>query len=101
MALEHVAERQPDVIVLDLMMPELNGFEFLTALRRNPAWRNISIVVLTAKDLTPDDHRALNGAVARVLQKGAYDRDQLLGEVRRTLATAVGRRGVRPASAGS
>ena len=100
-ALERLAERQPDVILLDLVMPEMDGFEFLTALRSNPAWRGIPVVVLTAMDLSPEDHRALNGAVERVLQKGARDRDQLLDEIRRVLAAGVARQDAQPASAES
>jgi signal transduction histidine kinase/CheY-like chemotaxis protein len=97
-ALARVTERRPDVIVLDLVMPEMDGFECLAALRTHPAWRGIPVVVLTAMDLTGEDRRLLNGAVERILQKGAFDRDQLLGEIRQALAGAVARHGPRPAS---
>jgi signal transduction histidine kinase/DNA-binding response OmpR family regulator/HAMP domain-containing protein len=97
-ALERVTERCPDVIVLDLVMPEMNGFEFLAALRSNAAWRSIPVVVLTGMDLTAEDRRLLNGAVERILTKGASDRDQLLDEIRRILTDAVMRQGARPAS---
>jgi CheY-like chemotaxis protein len=90
--LERVAERRPDVIVLDLMMPEMNGFEFLDALRGNPDWRGIPVLVLTAMDLSDEDRRRLNGEVERILQKGASERDQLLAEVGRVLASVVTRR---------
>ena len=88
-ALQRVAARRPDVIVLDLLMPELNGFEFLAALRRDPAWRGVPVVVLTSMDLTAEDRRILNGSVERILQKGAWERDQLLAEVGRVLASVV------------
>ena len=88
-ALQRVAARRPDVIVLDLLMPELNGFEFLAALRREPAWRGVPVVVLTSMDLTVEDRRILNGSVERILQKGAWERDQLLAEVGRVLASVV------------
>ena len=65
-----VAERLPDLILLDLMMPEMDGFAFLEALRQQDAWRSIPVVVVTAKDLTPEDRRRLNGYVERTLQKG-------------------------------
>ena len=94
-ALQRVAARRPDVIVLDLVMPELNGFEFLAALRRDPAWRSVPVVVLTSMDLTAEDRRVLNGSVERILQKGAWDRDQLLAEIGRVLASVV------PAGSGS
>jgi CheY-like chemotaxis protein len=71
----------PDLILLDLMMPEMDGFEFVTELRLNPEWHTIPIVVVTAKDLTLDERRLLNGYVERILQKGAYDRGDLLQQV--------------------
>jgi adenylate cyclase len=92
--LERVAERRPDVIILDLMMPEMNGFDFLDALRGNPDWRGIPVLVLTAMDLTAEDRRRLNGEVERILQKGASAREQLLSEIGRVLASVV----TRPAS---
>jgi GAF domain-containing protein/CheY-like chemotaxis protein len=85
-ALQRVAARRPDAIVLDLLMPELNGFEFLAALRREPAWRGIPVVVLTSMDLTAEDRRILNGSVERILEKGAWEREQLLAEIGRVLA---------------
>ncbi len=94
-AFERLAEVRPDLILLDLMMPEMDGFEFSHELRQNPRWRDIPILVVTAKDLTDDDRRRLNGQVLGVLQKGAYSRDELLGEVRRELADRV-RRGINP-----
>jgi signal transduction histidine kinase/DNA-binding response OmpR family regulator len=88
--LERVAERQPHLILLDLMMPEMDGFEFVTSLRKHEEWRAIPVVVITAMDLTPDDRRRLNGYVERILQKGASSREALLAEVRELVAR-VGR----------
>jgi signal transduction histidine kinase/DNA-binding response OmpR family regulator len=88
-ALERVAERQPELILLDLMMPEMDGFAFLEALRQQDAWRSIPVVVVTAKDLTPEDRRRLNGYVERILQKGAYSREELLHEIHHLVATCV------------
>jgi signal transduction histidine kinase/CheY-like chemotaxis protein len=81
-ALERVAEAVPGLILLDLMMPEMDGFDFLDALRRREAWRGIPVVVLTAKDLTAEDRERLNGGVARVLAKGSWGPQELLDEVR-------------------
>ena len=67
------------------MMPGMDGFEFLAELRKNEAWQALPVVVLTSKDLTPKEQRRLNGNVEKVLQKGAYGREELLGEVRRVL----------------
>lgn len=79
--LERVAEDRPDLILLDLMMPEMDGFGFIAELRKTPVWRSIPIVAVTAKDLSEEEWRQLNGHVERILQKGAYTRDQLLHEV--------------------
>ena len=88
-ALECVAAHQPELILLDLMMPEMDGFTFLEELRQQEAWRSIPVVVVTAKDLTPDDCQRLTGSVEQILQKGAYSRDELLREVRDLVATHV------------
>ena len=90
-ALARLTENRPDAILLDLMMPEMDGFEFLAELRRHESWRDIPVIVLTAMDLTDEDRRRLNGEVERVMQKGAYDRDELLREVGRVLAASVAR----------
>jgi CheY-like chemotaxis protein len=59
------------------------------ALRQHPEWRTIPIVVVTAKDLTADDHRHLNGYVEQILQKGAYSHEQLLREIRDLVAACI------------
>jgi PAS domain S-box-containing protein len=87
--LARVEESGPGVILLDLMMPEMDGFEFITELRRHEQWRSIPVVVITAKDLTAEEHRRLSGYVAAIVQKSAYNREELLAEVRDLLATAA------------
>jgi CheY-like chemotaxis protein len=91
-ALDRLAETLPDVIVLDLMMPEMDGFEFLAELRSRPDGRDIPVLVVTAKDLTEDDRRRLNGGVERVIMKRGYASDELLRELGRALAACVDRR---------
>ena len=88
-ALERVSENRPELILLDLTMPEMDGFAFTEALRQQEGWRSIPIVVVTAMDLRPDDRRRLNGSVAQILQKGAYGREDLLREVRDLVAACV------------
>ncbi len=70
-------------------MPEMDGFTFVEELRQQEAWRSIPVVVVTAKDLTPDDCQRLTGSVEQILQKGAYSREELLREVRDLVATYV------------
>jgi signal transduction histidine kinase/CheY-like chemotaxis protein len=89
--LTRLAEKIPDVILLDLMMPEMDGFEFIAELRRTPEWRHLPVLVVTARDLSEEDRRRLSGGVQQIIQKGAYDRDALLSEVGRVLAATVAR----------
>jgi GAF domain-containing protein/DNA-binding response OmpR family regulator len=95
-ALERLRETSPSVVLLDLMMPEMDGFEFIAEFRRREAWRAIPIVVITAKDLSLDDRERLNGYVQKILQKGAHGRDALLAEVRELVAASVAHRRPRP-----
>jgi CheY-like chemotaxis protein len=90
-ALKQVMTVKPEIILLDLMMPRMDGFQFLTELRKTEDGRNIPVVVITAMDLSPTDHQQLNGQVKQILQKGAYKQEQLLEEVR-SLVTAMVRK---------
>jgi GAF domain-containing protein/CheY-like chemotaxis protein len=91
--LERARAGEPGVVLLDLMMPEMDGFEFLAEFRRHEAWRAIPVIVVTAKELTPEDHDRLNGGVVRILQKGASSRESLLGEVRELVTACLRRPG--------
>jgi CheY-like chemotaxis protein/anti-sigma regulatory factor (Ser/Thr protein kinase) len=93
LGLEQVARHTPALILLDLMMPEVDGFEFLEELRKNEAWKAIPVVVLTSKDLSAPERGLLSGKVEKILQKGAYGREALLREVRRVVARITGRAG--------
>ena len=88
-AVEAITAARPDVIILDLMMPKMDGFEFLDELRSRPDWRDIPVVVITAKDLTDEDRNRLNGGVERIIQKS--DRDEMLRQLSRELAKCVKR----------
>jgi len=85
-ALNRVAHHKPELILLDLIMPEMDGFEFLHELRKIEAWRGVPVVVLTSKDLSSEERTRLTGNVERILQKWAYTRDALLHEVRKAVA---------------
>jgi GAF domain-containing protein/CheY-like chemotaxis protein len=91
-ALERLRGLSPSVVLLDLMMPEMDGFEFVAEFRRHEAWRTIPIVVITARDLSREDRERLNGYVQKILQKGAHGREELLAEVRDLVAASVARR---------
>ncbi|MDM8545281.1 response regulator [Candidatus Venteria ishoeyi] len=75
----------PDLILLDLMMPEMDGFEFVEEANKNHTWANIPIIVLTAKDITLEDRSRLQRQVHTIFQKGTYKRDDLLAEVQQQL----------------
>ena len=90
-ALARLDTTRPDIIMLDLMMPEINGFEFLVELRQRSEWRDIPVLVVTAKDLTAEERSRLNGDVERVLQKGASGLDELLREIKRILPGSIAR----------
>jgi len=80
-ALEKVRQSKPGLILLDLMMPEMDGFEFAERLRENKEWLDIPVVVITAKDLTKEDHSRLKGNVEAIMQKGSYSKNDLLSEI--------------------
>ena len=86
-AVESLTAAPPDVIILDLMMPKMDGFEFLDELRGRPDWRDIPVVIITAKDLTDEDRDRLNGGVERIIQKS--DRDEMLRQLSREIGKCV------------
>jgi CheY-like chemotaxis protein len=88
-ALVRLAERPFDAVLLDLVMPEMNGFELLMELRARAEWRDIPVIVITAKDLTAEDRRQLDLSAEQVLQKGL--REETLKDVLQALARCTGR----------
>jgi len=88
-AVEAITGARPDVIILDLMMPIMDGFEFLNEMRRRPDWQDIPVVIITAKDLTDEDRDRLNGGVERIIQKS--DRDEMLRQLSREIGKWVKR----------
>jgi signal transduction histidine kinase/DNA-binding response OmpR family regulator len=83
--LAEVDKEQPALILLDLILPGMDGFEFIEALHINQSWNKIPIVVVTAKDLSPDEHDFLNRSVRMIMKKGVYSRRELLDIVRGTM----------------
>jgi len=97
-ALARLEEARPDAIILDLIMPEMDGFEFVDEMRRRPEWHDIPVIVVTSKDLTAEDRSRLNGGVERIIHKTG--RDETLREVRGVLSKLLEReRGRKPAEA--
>jgi CheY-like chemotaxis protein len=84
-ALDRLELRRPDAILLDLMMPEMDGIEFVEALRSSERNRSIPVLVVTAKDITPLDRQRLSGGVQAILQKGSVDVGELVSQTRALL----------------
>ncbi len=82
-ALAKTAQRNYSLVVLDLLMPEMDGFTFLNEFRRTEAGRTVPVVITTSKDLTRDDRNRLNGKVEAILQKGGYSLDEFQSEIKR------------------
>ena len=87
-ALSRLTEEIPDIILIDLMMPEMDGFQLITALRERPDWRRIPVIVITALDLTAADRKRLNSGVEGILLKSSFEPSQLVRTVRQAVANA-------------
>jgi signal transduction histidine kinase/DNA-binding response OmpR family regulator len=82
-ALDKLTEQSPSLILLDLMMPVMDGFEFVMEMHKQDASSTIPIVVVTAKDLNEEDRQRLNGGVAGLIERGGLDRESLLTQLRK------------------
>ena len=82
-ALAHLQEDKPDVILLDLMMPEMDGFAVVAALQKSVEWRHIPVIVITARDLDAKDRERLNSGVQSVLVKETFRPADLVERIRR------------------
>src|SRR3954462_3676494 len=88
-AIEIARREKPDLIVLDLMMPEVSGFDVVAALHERPGTASIPVLVVTAKRVTEDDHRKLKGYVSTILEKAEFDGERFTTEIRRAMAGRV------------
>jgi CheY-like chemotaxis protein len=88
-AIEALERGKPALVLLDLMMPGMDGFEVLERLHGDETWREVPVIIITAKDLTADDVDRLNGRVVKVLQKGAYQRGDLVRDIHGMIARQV------------
>jgi len=91
-ALQQLPVGNPALILLDLMMPEMDGIEFVSELRKHEAWRSTPVVVITAKELTAHDRLQLSRYVNRVFHKGAFSREMLLAEVHNLVQASIQQR---------
>jgi CheY-like chemotaxis protein len=94
-ALDKLLTFQPQLILLDLMMPELGGFGVIEELGKREHWRRIPVIVLTAKDITPEDRQRLDSHTGRILRQEPQTRLQMQTEVRRQIRDALGRQPLR------
>ena len=85
-AIEMARRELPDLIVLDLMMPDVSGFDVVEALHLQADTAQIPVLVVTAKTVTADDRAQLNGFVFAIMEKAQFDRHRFASEVRRAMA---------------
>jgi CheY-like chemotaxis protein len=88
-AMEIVARTPPDLVLLDLMMPGMSGFELVARLRAQPKGRAIPIMIVSAKELTADDMLTLDGHVQRFVAKGSIEPQGLTNAVRQLLGQST------------
>jgi threonine synthase len=84
--LEMVRREHPDIILLDLMMPGMDGFEVLDAIKADKQVSDIPIIVITAKELTSAERERLKGQTERLMEKGSFTDEELLEEILRRTA---------------
>jgi len=87
--LKSIEAHRPDILLLDLMMPRLDGFGVIDRLRADPKMRDLPIIVLSAKDLTPEEATRLKETVTVVLKKQGFQGERLAAEIKRVLRRGV------------
>jgi signal transduction histidine kinase len=92
MALDNLNNKKPSLILLDLLMPVMDGFEFLNRLHKHEKWHSIPVVVLTARELNPEEYARLNASVDTVFSKKAYNQEQLILHIHQLIAQSKARR---------
>jgi CheY-like chemotaxis protein len=86
--LDRLADETPDLILLDLMMPVMDGFEFMSRLRDDDRYAEVPVVVLTAKELTADEKELLESQTQKLIVKGPHHREELLRFIRRSVTAS-------------
>ena len=80
-AIERMEMQIPELILLDLLMPVMDGFNFLKEIKKVDAWLKIPIIIITSKDLTVDDYSFLTDNVDKIIQKGKYNRQEIIDQI--------------------
>ncbi|UCD56390.1 MAG: response regulator, partial [Candidatus Hydrogenedentota bacterium] len=91
--IEHASKRKPDLIFLELMLPDISGFDVIEFLKMEDNTKDIPIIIVTAKDLTDEQKRSLNGKIEAIAKKGQYGKHDFLNEIRRVELLAAARNG--------
>jgi signal transduction histidine kinase/DNA-binding response OmpR family regulator len=92
--IEFASKQKPDLLLLDLMLPDISGFEVVEFLKMDENTKDIPIIIVTAMDLTEDEKRSLDGKIEALAKKGQYTRNDFLNEIRRIERLAITRKGV-------
>ena len=88
-ALARMVASPPDLILLDMMMPEMDGFQFMAEFRKHDDWRGIPVIIVTALNLSLEDHRQLSGQIEQILQYAPQNRDQTFADIRAMIDTLI------------
>ena len=90
--IEVVRAEQPDLIILDLLMPEVNGFEVLDRLAQSAVTRQLPVILFTLKQLTAEEQQRVQGRIACLAQKEAFNQQEFVGLVKEALQRTLGGR---------
>jgi diguanylate cyclase (GGDEF)-like protein len=82
-AIKAAIEKEPDLMILDLMMPGVSGFDVVDRLKEHPTARNIPVIIFTAKELSPEDKRRLGTNIEKIIQKAGFKKQDLVTEIKR------------------
>ena len=85
-ALEFLGRKKPALLLLDINMPTMDGFEFIKHLRKNKQWNSIPIVVLTSRNLTVKEQMYLNQHVTTIFKKNFYQKDDLIAHIHKLIS---------------
>ncbi|MCA9441470.1 MAG: response regulator, partial [Candidatus Omnitrophica bacterium] len=91
-AIERMTQEKPGLVLLDILMPEMDGFEVVERIQKHPEWKSIPVIIMTALDLTEADRQRLNGYVEKILEKETFNPDHLLAEISNRIGHAESER---------